>query len=77
MEDPDNAEEAIKSIICKNLKTINAPKLKGNNELLRIANAISLDFKQYITQKIPNDHTIKKSDYLNVRNTKKQNDKEE
>jgi microcompartment protein CcmL/EutN len=46
MEDPDNAEEAIKSIICENLKTINAPKLKGNNELLRIENAISLDFIQ-------------------------------
>jgi hypothetical protein len=71
LEDPDNAEESINSIICENLKTINAPKLKGNDELLRIANAISLDIIQYITQKRPRDGTIKKTNYINVRNGKK------
>jgi hypothetical protein len=70
-ETNNDTEGAIKKIICKNLQTITAPKLKANPIILGIANTISLDLIEYITNNRPVEGKIKKEDYINERKTTK------
>jgi hypothetical protein len=68
--DDDDTEGAINKIICRNLQTKASTKLKNNQALLVIVNAISLDLVEHLTKIRPTEGKIKRSDYVNKTNRK-------